>query len=115
MLPRPGVVARERQLARHEDGAPISRRVFEHLSCDATIRGVVMSGPGEPLVLGRSQWLGTPGQRRAAAIRDGGCVYPGCERPPDQCDLHHIRHWVEHQGPTDLAKHRAPWPGQHAA
>ena len=89
--------------SRYEDGAPVSRQVFENLSCDATIRGLVMNGPREPLDLGRSARLATPGQRRAAAIRDGGCVYPGCDRPPDDCDLHHIRHWTRHQGKTDLS------------
>ena len=88
---------------RHEGGTPLTRQAFEHLSCDATIRGLIMNGPREVLDLGRSQRLATPGQRRAAAIRDGGCVYPGCGRPPDECDLHHIRHWLKHNGRTDLA------------
>ena len=88
---------------RYEDNSPLSRQVFENLSCDATIRGLVTNGPSEVLDLGRSQRLATPGQRRAAAIRDGGCVYPGCDRPPDECDLHHIRHWLKHTGHTDLA------------
>lgn len=89
--------------ARYEDGTPMSRRVFENLTCDATIRGLVINGAGESLDLGRSQRLASVGQRRAAAIRDGGCVFPGCDRPPDDCVLHHIRHWTKHEGPTDLA------------
>jgi len=88
---------------RHEDGTPIGRSVFENLTCDATIRGLLINSPSEPLDLGRSQRLATPGQRRAAAIRDGGCVYPGCDRPPHECVLHHIRHWTKHSGPTDLS------------
>jgi hypothetical protein len=88
---------------RHEDGTPVGRQVFESLACDATVRGMVANGPSDPLDLGRSQRLASPGQRRAAAIRDGGCVYPGCDRQPEDCDLHHIRHWLEHQGSTDLA------------
>ena len=85
---------------RHEDGTPVSRKVFDTLTCDATIRGLVMHGPSEVLDLGRSQRLASAGQRRAAAVRDGGCVVPGCERSPDHCDLHHIRHWTRHRGPT---------------
>ena len=88
---------------RHEDGTPVSRNVFETLTCDATIRGLVMNGPSEVLDLGRSQRLASAGQRRAAAVRDGGCVVPGCERSPDHCDLHHIRHWTKHRGATDLS------------
>jgi hypothetical protein len=41
-------------------------------------------------------------QRRALAIRDGGCVEPGCTAPPEWCDAHHKWHWA-HGGPTDLA------------
>jgi len=96
---------------RHEDGTPVNRQVFETLTCDATIRGLVMNGPSEVLDLGRSQRLATPGQRRAAAVRDGGCVVPGCERSPDHCDLHHIRQWTKHPGPTDLSANAvAPAP-----
>ncbi len=36
------------------------------------------------------------------AVRDGGCVFPGCDRPLAWCDAHHLRHWL-HGGPTDLA------------
>lgn len=77
--------------------------MFEKLSCDATIRGLVVNGLSEPLDLGRSQRLANAGQRRAASIRDGGCVFPGCDQPPDHCDLHHIRHWTKHSGATDLS------------
>ena len=87
--------------ARYEDGTPVSRKVFENLACDATVRALVVNGPSEPLELGRSQRLATAGQRRAAAVRDGGCVYPDCDQPPDHCDLHHIRHWLN-GGKTDL-------------
>lgn len=88
---------------RFEDGTPIDRQVFEKLCCDANVRGLLMNGRSEVLDLGRSQRLGTPGQRRAAAVRDGGCVFPDCDRPPEECDLHHIRHWLKHHGFTDLA------------
>ena len=40
-------------------------------------------------------------QRRAAASRDGGCVFPGCGAPPSWTDLHHVQHWAD-DGPTEL-------------
>jgi len=86
----------------YEDGVPVSRKVFENLSCDATVRTLLVNGRSEPLDLGRSTRLATAGQRRAAAVRDGGCVVPGCDQPPEHCDLHHIRHWL-HGGVTDIA------------
>ncbi|MEU4254346.1 HNH endonuclease signature motif containing protein, partial [Amycolatopsis sp. NPDC026612] len=41
------------------------------------------------------------GLRRALFLRDRGCAFPGCHRPPRHCQGHHVRHWAE-GGPTDL-------------
>jgi hypothetical protein len=56
----------------------------------------------ELLDLGRTTRVVSAAQRRALAVRDGGCGFPGCDRPLAWCDAHHLRHWV-HGGPTDLA------------
>ena len=41
-------------------------------------------------------------QRRGLAIRDRGCVAPGCDYAPFACDGHHsVITWAE-GGPTDL-------------
>ena len=34
-------------------------------------------------------------------MRDGGCVFPGCDMPAGWSDAHHITPW-EHGGTTDL-------------
>jgi hypothetical protein len=60
-----------------------------------------MSGKSEVLDLGRSTRVVSRAQRRALVLRDGGCGFPGCDRPPQWCDAHHLRHWVK-GGPTDL-------------
>jgi hypothetical protein len=39
--------------------------------------------------------------RRALVLRDGGCAFPGCDRPPRWCDGHHVKHWAD-GGPTCL-------------
>ena len=53
------------------------------------------------LDVGRTQRLFTPRQRIALAARDGGCRFPGCDRPPSWCEAHHIRPWSR-GGPTDV-------------
>ena len=57
--------------------------------------------PAQPLEVGRASRVVTAAQRTALAIRDGGCVFPGCDRPLAWCEAHHLRHWL-HGGPTDL-------------
>jgi Domain of unknown function (DUF222)/HNH endonuclease len=56
----------------------------------------------QPLEVGRATRVVSPAQRTALAVRDGSCVFPGCDRPLAWCEAHHLRHWL-HGGPTDLA------------
>jgi hypothetical protein len=58
--------------------------------------------PTQPLEVGRATRVVSAAQRTALAVRDGGCVFSGCDRPPAWCDAHHLRHWL-HGGATDLA------------
>ena len=32
--------------------------------------------------------------RRELAIRDRGCIFPGCEVPAPECEAHHIQPWL---------------------
>src|SRR3712207_7604787 len=36
-------------------------------------------------------------------VRDGGCLWPGCDRPPAWCEAHHINQWKRDHGRTDIA------------
>jgi hypothetical protein len=85
------------------DGLPITRPTAEVLCCDPQIRALVMSTDGEPLWHGRARRLASPAQRRAAAVRFGGCCFPGCDAPPTWCDLHHVHPW-DTGGTTDQPK-----------
>jgi hypothetical protein len=71
------------------------------MSCDASIVRVVTAGSSEPLDLGRRTPVISAAQRRAVVVRDRHCRFPGCDRPPEWCDAHHIVHWAD-GGPTDL-------------
>jgi hypothetical protein len=55
----------------------------------------------QPLALGRSTRLATPAQRRALAVRDRGCIIPGCGVPAEICQVHHLTDWAD-GGTTDL-------------
>lgn len=82
--------------------AVLSAATVRRLACDAGIVPAVLGVDGELLELGRRARLFTPGQKRALALRDGGCTFPGCTIPPQWADAHHVRHW-SHGGPTDLS------------
>jgi hypothetical protein len=56
----------------------------------------------QPLEVGRSTRVVQPAQRAALAVRDGGCVFPDCDRPLAWCEAHHLWHWAD-GGPTDLS------------
>jgi hypothetical protein len=62
---------------------------YEHLLCAPVLHALLMED-GVPLKLGRQVRLATPAQRRALVMRDGGCVFPGCDARPSWCDAHHV-------------------------
>jgi Domain of unknown function (DUF222)/HNH endonuclease len=68
----------------------------------ALLPPVLGGAPSQPLDVGRASRVVTPAQRSALAVRDGGCVFPHCDRPLAWCEGHHLVHWVD-GGPTDLA------------
>ncbi len=70
-------------------------------TCDATMFRVVLNADSEVLDVGRDTPRWPRGIRRAVTIRDQGCVFPGCDRPPGHCDIHHCRPW-EHGGETKI-------------
>jgi Domain of unknown function (DUF222)/HNH endonuclease len=86
---------------RTPDGDWVDERTCSHLWCDPILHALIIR-PSEPLDLKRSARLATPAQRRVLAVRDRGCVFPGCDAPPSWCDAHHIIYW-EHNGDTDIA------------
>ncbi|MFE0528889.1 DUF222 domain-containing protein [Micromonospora parva] len=82
-------------------GPRLTPDTVRQLACDAVILPAVLGGAGQVLDVGRQRRLVTGPLRRALVLRDGGCAFPGCDRPPRWCAAHHIRHWAD-GGPTSL-------------
>jgi Domain of unknown function (DUF222)/HNH endonuclease len=85
-----------------DTGDQLTPAAARQLACDALIIPAVLGGHGQPLDLGRARRLIDGPLRRALVLRDRGCAFPGCERPPEWCNGHHIRSWAD-GGPTSLA------------
>jgi len=82
-------------------GTPIAASLLRQLLCDADIMPAVLGGPSELLDVGRTRRLVTPAIRAALELRDGGCVFAGCDKPPQACHAHHLIPWWA-GGPTAL-------------
>jgi hypothetical protein len=94
-------------------------RLAARLQVAATMLPPTLGGaPGQPLEVGRTTRVVNAAQRAALVVRDGGCAFADCDRPPGWCEAHHLVHWL-HGGPTDLpnlallcrAHHRAVHEG----
>ena len=64
-------------------------------TCDSTMFRAVLGADGEILDIGRDTRKWSKGIRRAITLRDQHCVFPGCDRPPSWCDIHHCRPWED--------------------
>jgi hypothetical protein len=87
--------------AESSDGFVIDDARLSRLVCDCTLHRVVFGTDRQPIDVGRRHRLVTGSQRRALAARDRGCRFPGCDRPANWTDAHHIVHWIG-GGRTDL-------------
>ncbi|MEV0456944.1 HNH endonuclease signature motif containing protein [Catellatospora methionotrophica] len=84
-----------------DNGATLTPDTVRRIACDAQVIPAVLGGDGQLLDLGRTRRLITGALRRALVLRDHGCAFPGCDRPPRWCQGHHLRHWAD-GGPTSL-------------
>ena len=90
-------------VAHSEDGVvTLPAQVADQRMCDSGYVPVTVDACGNPLDVGREQRLFTPRQRIALAVRDGGCRWPGCDRPASYCESHHVDEWKRDGGRTDI-------------
>ncbi|MGH3646456.1 MAG: DUF222 domain-containing protein [Micromonosporaceae bacterium] len=84
-----------------DTGERLSPGVVRRLACDAQVLPAVLGGDSRPLDLGRAVRVFSGPQRRALMLRDRGCAFPDCDRPPHWAEAHHVTHWVD-GGSSDL-------------
>jgi hypothetical protein len=82
-------------------GDTVSLTTLLQHAADAQIIPIICTDTGGILAYGRQRRLATKGQRLALAARDGGCTFPGCDRPAAWTEVHHIIAWLD-GGTTDL-------------
>ena len=82
---------------------PVSIATLERLACSGGHRETGFDPNRIPLDLGRDQRLFTAKQKQVLALKWGGCVHPGCDRPPSWTEAHHIEHWWRDHGKSDIA------------
>jgi hypothetical protein len=83
------------------DSTVISAADARRIACTAGIIPVVLGGRSEVLDIGRQSRRLPPHLRRVLRLRDGGCAFPHCDRPPNWADAHHVREW-QHGGETSI-------------
>ncbi len=81
-------------LAETEFGTVLTPEGVTRIACDASVCRIVFGPNGQPLDVGRQYRLFPEPLRRAIVARDRHCRFPGCDRPPQWCDVHHIVHWA---------------------
>src|SRR3981081_3355174 len=84
-----------------EFGPPISSKTMERLACDCTMSRVLLAD-SMVMDVGRATRVTSAPRRRALRVRDRGCRFPGCDRPANWTNPHHIIAWTR-GGPTNLA------------
>src|SRR4051794_28620391 len=84
-------------------GELLGPETVRRVACDAFIIPAVLGGRSEVLALGRTSRLATAKLLQALYLRDRGCTFPGCSRPPAWCDV---------ELPA-LVRRRADRPDQH--
>jgi hypothetical protein len=81
---------------------PVSLSTVQRAVCSTSTVAIEFL-TDQPLNVGREQRLFTRRQRIALAARDGGCLWPTCDRPPSWTEAHHTWQWKRDHGKTDIA------------
>lgn len=84
---------------------PISFATVQRLACDSAITRILLDAKSEIIDVGRATRVPSAALRKALIARDGGCVWPGCERPASWTAAHHFNIGLGADSPS-----WATWP-----
>lgn len=79
----------DRGVARFGSGQPATLRQLRTLLADCTWSRVVLGPDSTPIEASTTVRTVPAGLWRALVTRDGGCTWPGCDAPPNWCDVAH--------------------------
>jgi hypothetical protein len=88
-------------VATNTSGTTMSAAQAQRMACNARLVALYLDSESRVIDHGMTRRLYDRHQRLILAARDGGCVFPSCDRPPAWCEAHHLSFWSEN-GPTDL-------------
>ena len=95
LLGAAGAPGGEMELAGRVPAATVQR-----LACDSALVRVLLDAESVLTDVGRASRTAPPATLRALRVRDGGCVWPGCERTVTWTTAHHVAEWVKDKGET---------------
>ena len=84
-----------------EFAGPVPAATVQRLACDSALIRVLLDAESALVDVGRARRTAPPATLRALRIRDGGCVWPGCERSATWTTAHHVAEWEQHKGGTN--------------
>jgi len=82
------------------NGIPVSGKTAQRLACDGLLHRV-LKADSMVIDVGRAHRTAQPAQWRALEARHQTCAAPGCDRPINWTQAHHVDFW-EHGGRSDV-------------
>jgi hypothetical protein len=78
---------------------PVPLAVARQVACTGAVQRVRSDEHGRILAIDITDRVFAAHQRKAIALRDGGCIIPGCAVPASWCEIHHVEE-AARGGPT---------------
>jgi Domain of unknown function (DUF222) len=77
------------------EGQRLPAATARRMGCDAGIIPAVYGSDSEVRDFGRRTRQISSGLRHFLVTRDGGCIWPGCDRPASWTEAHHRIRWID--------------------